>query len=187
MRRSHPSPHHPVRKREELPERDTKVFLQPGELWIDDVPALVKTILGSCLAITVRAPRLGLASMTHCLLPCAGSERGRLPRKEALKYVDTTMRILFDTFASRSAALSELEVKLIGGADSISPTGSANHYSVGDRNVKMALDGLEERGITPAASIVGGRAGRVMVFDSATGDVFVRRLLVSPRTFWEES
>jgi chemotaxis protein CheD len=187
MRRSHPSPHHPVRKRETLPECDIKVFLRPGELWIDNVPTLVKTILGSCLAITVRAPRLGLASVTHCLLPSAGGEPERLSRAESLKYVDATMGILFDTFASRGAALRELEVKLIGGADNILATGSPNHYAVGDRNVKMALEGLAQRGITPAAAIVGGRSGRVMVFDTGTGDVFIKRLSPTPRVLWEES
>jgi chemotaxis protein CheD len=187
MPQNHPSPRHPVRRREAPPERDAKVFLKPGELWFADSPALVKTILGSCLAITMRAPRLGLASMTHCLLPNAGERPEGLCRRDALKYVDTTVGILFETFASRGAAIRELEVKLIGGADNLLPTSSPSRYAVGSRNVETALEGLAARGLTPLATIVGGRIGRVMVFDSGTGDVFVRRLSLAPPAFWEEA
>ena len=187
MRRGPISPQQRVRKREAPPERDVKVFLRPGELWTADSPTLIKTILGSCLAITMRAPRLGLASITHCLLPCAGDRPERLPRSEALKYVDATLEILCGTFGARGAAIRELEVKLIGGADNLLPSSSASQYAVGGRNVQMALARLAEKGITPAATIVGGRIGRVMVFDTGTGDVFVRRLSPSPDLQWEES
>jgi len=158
------------------PEPDSTVFLQPGELWLDDIPLLVKTILGSCVAITMRAPRLGLSSVTHCLLPSAGAKPGSLTRKEALKYVDATIGILLQSFLSRGAAVAELEVKLIGGADNLLRNGAPSRYSVGRRNVQTALEGLAEHGVTPSAAIVGGRAGRMMVFDTATGDVFVKRL-----------
>jgi len=151
-----------------------------------DSPARVKTVLGSCVAITMRAPRLGLASMTHCLLPNAGARPESLSRTEALKYVDSTMGILFESFASRGATISELEVKLIGGADSLQPNGEASFYAVGERNVRTALDGLAARGITPSVAIVGGRSGRVMVFDSATGDIYVKRLARPPRSLEED-
>jgi len=169
------------------PGPDATVFLRPGELWTTDIPTRVKTVLGSCVAITMRAPRLGLASITHCLLPSAGGRPETLSRSEALKYVDATIGILIDTFASHGAAVSELEVKLIGGADNLQPSGAPSFYSVGGRNVQMALDGLAQRGITPVASIVGGRSGRVMVFDTATGDVFVKVLSRVPRLLVEES
>lgn len=187
MQHSHRSPRLPVRGRTSPPERDVKVFLKPGELWIADSPTLVKTILGSCLAITMRAPRLGLASMTHCLLPSAGDRPEGISREEALKYVDTTIGILFAAFAAHGAAIREFEVKLIGGADNLLATTSPSRYAVGSRNVETALEGLAARGVTPSVTIVGGRIGRVMVFDSGTGDVFVRQLSPTPPAFWEES
>jgi len=159
---------------------EAQVFLQPGQLWLDDTPALVKTILGSCLAITMRAQRLGLAAVTHCLLPSAGG-LARLTRAETLKYVDATVGLLFEIFALRGASLADLEVKLVGGADNLLANGPPNRYSVGSRNVQVALAGLAQRGIRPAAAIVGGRAGRVMVFDAGTGDVFVKLLSTAPR------
>jgi chemotaxis protein CheD len=131
----------------------------------------------------MRAPRLGVAAVTHCLLPGAP---GRLTRAESLKYVDATIGILFETFASRGALLQELEVKLIGGADNLLSDGAPGRYSVGSRNVEMALKGMAERGVTPAATIVGGRSGRVLVYDTVTGEVFIKRLLPSASRFRED-
>jgi chemotaxis receptor (MCP) glutamine deamidase CheD len=78
-------------------------------------------------------------------------------------------------------------VKLIGVADNLRPDGAPSSYSVGGRNVQMALDALAARGITPAAAIVGGRLGRVMVFDSGTGGVFVKLLSPARRELGEGS
>jgi len=190
MRRSRHGGHILPRRAAEAPAVEPQpvaaVFLRPGEAWTTDIPTRVKTVLGSCVAITMRAPRLGLASVTHCLLPSSGVRPEALSRAEALKYVDATVGILIETFASRGAAVSELEVKLIGGADNLQPNGAPSFYSVGERNVRTALDSLAERGIAPAAAIVGGRLGRVMVFDTATGDVFVKQLSKPPRSLEEE-
>jgi chemotaxis protein CheD len=135
----------------------------------------------------MRAPRLGLALVTHCLLPSAGVRPETLTRAEGLKYVDATIGILIETFALRGAAIPELEVKLIGGADNLRADGAPSFYSVGGRNVRMAMDDLADRGIIPMAAIVGGRSGRVMVFDSGTGDVFVKLLSPDRRAFGEDS
>jgi len=190
MRRSrhggHTSPHRASGAERIGPASDANVFLRPGEVWFADSPARVKTVLGSCVAITMRVPRLSLAAMTHCLLPSAAVRPETLPRAEALKYVDATIGILIESFASRGATISELEVKLIGGADNLQPNGSPSFYSVGERNVRMAIDGLAARGITPSVAIVGGRTGRVLVFDSATGDIYVKRLTKPPRPLEED-
>jgi len=152
------------------------VFLKPGDWILVDAPTHIKTILGSCVAVTVRSPRLGLAAMTHCLLPSARGALEPMDEMAAPRYVDTALKIVFDTFLSRGVATNELEVKLVGGADGLSQNLSRSQYSVGAKNVRTALREIAKRGITPAASVVGGRSGRVMVFNTATGELFVRRL-----------
>jgi len=157
------------------------VFLKPGEWVLADEPTRVKTILGSCVAVTVRSPRLGLAAVTHCLLPNAGEAGESVDDTTAPRYVDSALDIVFDAFARRGALLAELEVKLVGGADGLTREMSRGRYSVGARNVRTALQEIASRGLTPAVSVVGGRAGRVLVFDTATGNLFVKQL-VSPHT-----
>ena len=156
------------------------VFLKPGELFTGQSPARVKTVLGSCVAITVRDRRLGLAAMAHCLLPEAGAPADELPRQEALRFVDTTIDLLLNAFRRQGARAGDLEIKLFGGADGLSldPQSGAG---VGSRNVDAAHALLAARGFTPAAAVVGGRRGRVIEFDTESGEVRVRVLPQTPR------
>ncbi len=148
------------------------LFLQPAELVVTETSLRVRTVLGSCLAIVMRSPRLGVTAMAHCLLPNGGAaERG-----ESLKYVDTTIEAMLLAFARRGAAATELEVKLFGGADGLQDSSGGSPYRVGGRNVAAALDVFAALGITPASSDLGGVCARLIELDTRTGDVFVKRL-----------
>lgn len=163
------------------PAASEAVFLQPGDLFTGDRPTRVKTVLGSCVAITIRDRRLGFAAMTHCLLPEAGAPADALPPTLALRFVDTAIDRMLAEFASRGARLGDLEVKLFGGADGLSANVGSDCHRVGKRNVDAALAGLAARGINPTAAGVGGRNGRVIEFDTASGEVLVRQLPRPPR------
>jgi len=163
------------------------VFLQPAELLFAETPTRVRTILGSCVAITMRVPRLGLASAAHCLLPYAGAPVGKLSRAEALRYVDTTVAVMLGIFAQRGASPGELEIKIFGGADNLDRSKPGSGYRVGGRNVEAALQVLAEHGLAPVSSGVGGRWGRVIEFHTHTGDVFVRLLSSLPDGGREEA
>src|SRR5262249_44739598 len=130
----------------------------------------------SCLAIVVRARRSGLTSVAHCLLPAAAVPPDSITVAEALRYVDTTIALMLRAMALHGALFPDIEVKLFGGADSLGGPGGADGYHVGSRNVEMAHTALAARGLTVAASSVGGRRGRVIEVDSATGEVFVKKL-----------
>ena len=52
-------------KENELP----KVFLQTGDCFIGVQPTLVNTVLGSCLAVTMHAPKMGIGTICHAFLP----------------------------------------------------------------------------------------------------------------------
>src|ERR1035438_134319 len=102
---------------------EDKCLLLPGEMVFTETPLSVKTVLGSCVAITMRDPHRGLAAVVHCLLPLAGERTACLPRKEAVKYVDSATAILLDDFARYGVKAEELEVKLFGGADNLDGVG----------------------------------------------------------------
>jgi chemotaxis protein CheD len=136
------------------PGNDSRLFLQPAEAVFAESPAQVRTVLGSCVAVTMRAPRLGVAAAAHCVLPTAGAAAAALPHSEAFKYVDTAIDLMMLAFAQRGATAPEIEVKLFGGADSLGGPGSPDSCRVGKRNVEAALAALAERGIVPAASVL---------------------------------
>jgi chemotaxis protein CheD len=153
-----------------------RIFLQPTGLIIAEDPVQVRTVLGSCVAITLWSPRSGLAAIGHSLLPKAAAPAASLTREEALRYVDTTIDLMFLAFAQRGIGPGEIEVKVFGGADNLHPPDTTRGCQVGYRNVDAALESLSARGITPTAQAVGGRSGRVIDFDTGSGAVVVRRL-----------
>ncbi len=147
------------------------LFLGPAELVVTSGPCRVKTVLGSCVAITMRAARLGVASMAHCLLPDAGAPVETLPRSEALRYVNSTIVLMLREFAVRRVQSADLEIQVFGGSDAF-----RSPYRVGRRNVDTALKTLATLGMRPLFSSVGGRHGRVVEFDTATGEASVKKL-----------
>jgi chemotaxis receptor (MCP) glutamine deamidase CheD len=53
---------------------------------------------------------------------------------------------------------------------------AADLYQVGRMNVETALSVLGQNGIVPVESDVGGCAGRVLLFDTVTGEASIERL-----------
>ncbi len=152
------------------------VFLQPGDFYYAGRPAVVETILGSCVAVTMFSPERRTGAICHAMLP-AFSEGSR-----AGEYVEGAINAILHRMLSHGAEKGELEVKLFGGSTVISP-GSAEKTetnSIGEQNLHAAIKTLESLNITLAARDTGGDTGRKLFFYTATGDVFVRRQKSSP-------
>lgn len=151
---------------------EPRVFLQPGELFTSEAPAKVKTVLGSCVAIVIRAPRRGLAAISHCMLPEAGDAGRTLSRGEALRFVDATVEIMLGLFSARGVGRAELEIKLFGGAQQM----ATEAYRIGSKNVEAAHAALARHGLSVTESVTGGIHGSVIEVDTGTGTVLVKKL-----------
>jgi chemotaxis protein CheD len=154
------------------------IYLKPGELRITDRPEIVTTVLGSCVSVTMFSGRLHLAAICHGLLPRWTQRRlSGGGRNEGLKYVDYALRCMVAELESRGAEPREIEVKLFGGADLLSPGGSdAQSLSVGRQNILAAVEVIEQERLTIRKRDVGGMVGRKLHFHSHTGLVLLKRL-----------
>ena len=56
------------------------VFLQPGDFYFGEAGTRIRTLLGSCVAITLWHPILHIGGMCHIMLPERG-ERSHRDRK----------------------------------------------------------------------------------------------------------
>jgi len=151
-----------------------RVSVQPGELCLVREPAILQTILGSCVSVTLWSPRLGVGALCHGVLP--RSPRGAVA-PEGHHYVDFAIRHLVRKFDELGAVRREVEVKVFGGAD-VLPVGAfrTGRPTVGALNCQVALETLEEEGLAVLASDLGGTRGRTIRFHTATGEVLVHRL-----------
>ena len=154
--------------------------LQPGELYLARSPAILRTILGSCVGVTFWSARLGAGALCHGVLPrCPPGWPPSSGLSAGHRYVDFSIRYLAQQFDALGASRQELEVKLFGGAD-VLPTAGAGRGrpTVGALNCKVAAEVLAEEGLTVSASDVGGVRGRRIHFHTGTGEVLLHRLAV---------
>jgi chemotaxis protein CheD len=154
----------------ELPQ----IYLQLGEVHLARSPAMLRTVLGSCVGITLWNERLGLGALCHGVLP-------RCPRgmqaPEGYRYIDFAIRELARQFETLGAARAEIQTKLFGGADvlPVHPS-SSGRATVGRQNCQSAIETLRQESLTVLASDLGGPVGRIIEFNTATGEVRLRRL-----------
>ena len=123
-----------------LPE----IHVLPGESHLVTGPAILCTLLGSCVGIAFFIPRLGVGALCHPMLP---SYPPKPPadgsRAAGRRYVDFAIRDLATQFDSLGASRNEVQVKLFGGADVLLIVNEASRPTVGKLNCDSALrDGL---------------------------------------------
>lgn len=161
-----------------LPERPlTEVYVQPGESCLTREPAILRTVLGSCVGIAFLIPRLGVGALCHPMLPAYPQNP---PADSTVatgrRYVDFAIRDLAGQFKRLGARPSEVRVKLFGGADVLPAVNATSRPTVGRLNCEAALRVLNEFGFPIAASSLGGTSGINVQFDTSTGEVLLRRL-----------
>lgn len=148
------------------------LFLKPGEIIVSRKPALVTTVLGSCIAVTMYSPSRRVAAICHAMLPWnRGGERD-------LRYVDTAINAIHERMVGLGAA-DDMIVKLFGGANVLGTGGEASVHAIGSRNVEAAEEILSRLSLTVAARDTGGTNGRKLVFCTRSGDVYLRRITKS--------
>jgi chemotaxis protein CheD len=154
-----------------LPDLD----LQPGELYLARGPAILRTILGSCVGVSFWCRRLAAGALCHGMLPRCPAGAATEPAAGS-RYVDFSIRHLTREFESLGARREELEIKLFGGADVLPTSGLGNRPTVGALNCLAACEVAAEEGLTVAACDLGGTRGRRIHFHTGTGEVLLHRL-----------
>lgn len=151
--------------------------MQPGESRLVTQPTNLRTVLGSCVGVAFRVPRLGLGALCHPMLPhCPANRRDKLSATAGRRYVDFAIQEMAQRLKAMGAKRGEAEVKIFGGGDVLPVGDGPSRPSVGELNCEAALRVLEEEDFTVSACSLGGTSGVHIEFNSATGEVLLRRL-----------
>lgn len=151
------------------------VVLQPGDYYFGEAPTRIRTLLGSCIAITLWHPRLGHGGMVHCLLPSRGSDSGALELSG--RFVDEGIRWLLREAVRSGIDPGQCQYKLFGGSNMFAAfgLGHGRRISIGEANAAKASETMERLGLVIQVKEIGGSVHRSLVFDLANGNVWVRR------------
>jgi len=139
-------------------------FLYPSTLFASKEPYVVKTILGSCVAICLWDPVTKIGGINHYMLPTWNGNDLASP-----KYGNIAIDKLLERMVHLGAKRENLKAKIFGGGELIES--GANGTLIGERNIRVARLILEEKKIPVVASSTGGRKGRKILFFTDTGEV----------------
>lgn len=146
-------------------------FLYPGNIFAEKSLSKITTILGSCVAVCLWDPVLKIGGMNHYLLPLWNGDGLPSP-----KYGNIAIPKLIEKLLSYGSNKKSLKAKAFGGAAVIERTTTSGLLNVGERNVLICHDMLEEAKIPIMASDLGGLNGRKIIFQTDTGGVLMKKI-----------
>jgi len=149
-------------------------FIRVGmsEIVVSRSPDVLAAIgLGSCVGVCVYDPVQKSGGMAHIMLP-KKSRTGEV--KKPGKFADTAIPELLEKLKEMGVVFPRVMVKVAGGAQMFS--GHNDRMMIGLRNVQAVERLLAERNLKITGKNVGGKYGRSVRFDLATGVVSIKML-----------
>ena len=170
------------------PKDILEIYLQPGEFYFGDEKTRIRTLLGSCVAITMWQPVLNIGGMCHYMLPqdrrrkaakIAGPDRRRgIVQTKVLDghYAEDAMQMFLREIHLARTRPADYQVKLFGGGSMFVASGKFNRLaSVSQQNVEFGRAIIQQYGFKLTAQDLGGEGHRNIILDLWSGDVWVRK------------
>jgi chemotaxis protein CheD len=140
-------------------------------------PAVLRTVLGSCVGVTFLVPRLGIGALCHPMMPnCPPAQL----RKLSVRAGPALCRFCHPR--DREPAGFAGRCTRRGGGKALrrqrcsDDQRQRSQKTIGKQNCEAALRVLAEEGFTVAASCLGGTAGVHISFETVHGEVRLRWL-----------
>jgi chemotaxis protein CheD len=142
-------------------------YLPPGQLIVSAEPLVVTTILGSCVSLCLWDAAAGIGGINHYLLPAGVGAESQLER-----YGDYANERLLQQLLALGAKVSRMKAKVFGGACVLVAFRKGSDFA--ERNARVAMEFVRERGISLVADDVGGKRGRKLRFHTNDGTALIR-------------
>lgn len=150
------------------------IFLQPGELFVGDAAFQIRTILGSCVSITLWHPRACIGGMSHFLLPTR-----TVPVAGHVldgRYGDEALQWMMKDLKASGVNPRQCQAKIFGGGNMFPGQARASGLTVGQRNGEAARLLLQNQGIEVVSESLFGVGHRQIIFNVSNGDVWMRQV-----------
>jgi chemotaxis receptor (MCP) glutamine deamidase CheD len=145
-------------------------FLQKKRIYIGEVvasstPLLLQTLLGSCVAVCLRDPGVGIGGMNHILLPgrCDGNDHES-------RWGVHAMELLINAIMNQGGDRRRLVAKVFGAANVVPALQSP---TAGELNATFVRDFLATERIPLVAQRLGGKHAVQVHFRTDTGKTIV--------------
>lgn len=162
------------------------IFLPPGEFFVADGNYRIRTMLGSCVSITLWHPATRWGAMSHFLLHTRGNAGLMKPDLDA-RYGDEALRLMLDDLARQGISPTQCQGKIFGGGNMFTSHVHAGAINVGRRNGEAARAMLCDYGIPVVTESLFGMGHRQIIFDVSNGDVWSHQVKLTASKFEAES
>lgn len=140
-----------------------------GDVVVSESPAILETVLGSCVAVCLWDRKFHIGGMNHIMLP-ASTDSVKNPNYCAQEAIDN----LLDDILKTGAAMRNLRAKVFGGGRAIKQF--SERLDVGKQNVRVTKEILSKYNIPIVKEFTQMDCGIKVVFYSDTGRAFVKKL-----------
>lgn len=151
--------------------RGENLMLMPGELSFGGNALRMRTLLGSCVAITVWHPERHIGGMCHYLLP---SRRRLADAPLEGRFGDEALELLVRAMRRSGANPGEFQAHLYGGADTM-PDHAETKFNIGERNIEAGWTMIDAYGFSLCGVDVGDNVPRTVTLHLPSGEVEMRR------------
>lgn len=152
------------------------LFLQPGEVLMAGATCQLRTILGSCVSITLWSPAQRIGGMSHFLLPTQGATVREPDPAQPGYYGDDALRLMLQELKKSGVLPGQCQGKIFGGGNMFPNQPRDDASKVGHRNGKAARALLQQHGVPLVAESLFGIGYRQVIFDVNKGDVWSRQV-----------
>lgn len=150
---------------------DKEVTLYIGGFHAAEEPTVIKTLLGSCIAVCLHDPVARVGGMNHFMLPRGGAHA---QEPEASRFGIHAMDCLIGAMMKAGADRRRCVAKVFGGAHVLDVKESL--VSVPQQNIDFIRAFLSKEGFPVLSEDVGGYQPRHVQYFSHTGRVRIRRV-----------
>ncbi len=151
-------------------------YLEPGHIYFSKEAAVVRTVLGSCVAVCLWDRRLKYGGMSHYLYPSTQKAEEATP-----KYGNVAITALVRMMESAGCRRKDIKAQILGGAQSE----DTRPFLKNTDNVRVAREMLTRKRIKIVSEDVGGTMGRKVILDLGTGEIAVLKVHKIRQTDWE--
>ncbi|WP_342120728.1 chemotaxis protein CheD [Pseudoduganella sp. OTU4001] len=155
-----------------MSDKMVDIFLLPGDYFVGDGQHRVRTVVGSCVAVTLWHPRMKVGAMAHFLLP--GDKRRRANPAAAATYGADAVPLLVKGLEQLQIPVRQCQAKVFGGGAMFGDLMRGS--DVGRKNGDCARDLLQQHGITVVSESLYGEGHRQVIFNVRTGEVLCRQM-----------
>lgn len=141
-------------------------FLYPSSFFASREPYVVKTVLGSCVAVCLWDKRLHFGGINHYMLPTWSGNDLASP-----KYGNIAIDKLIEKMRCMGSRMEDLEAKVFGGGELLAVGDDKSSTQIGERNIQIACLMLDSYKIPIKAKSLGGKRGRKILYFTDTGEV----------------